>query len=410
MHYYNLLLLSVLSYIVCAQANLTTDLGSFLNTKTLVTVQQSQETDIPANNAASWTSSIFLDDSLGSTVDFLEELYVQNQTFLLDLRLPDGKAIDILMTLQDKVDLFWLKAIVLMPTQTDWTTLKLRLDSQLYFYDASNPKFTTLHEVYAIKGGPPMQRHIGNWKANEALDVFEPRFWQRRSNLQETEIINGLRPFSLISQLKLDEDGNVLNYTGIFADTMDRMAKKLNFTHTKVRSRDGRWGNLESDGKTWNGLVRMLMDGEIDVSSGGHTQTLIRDTVVDFSVPLFQEDMTLMGFRTKGTTNQFWVYLDIFPIESWAAGVAFLTFIALGYYTLFRDRLDDHYPLFDSFAWIFYLIIQMGADPPMAQQSKIYSTRILLMTANFFAYLVFMYYTCDLTARMTSRPPPSPIR
>ena len=50
---------------------------------------------------------------------------------------------------------------------------------------------------------------------------------------------------------------------------------------TRRRPYDGQWGLLESDGK-WNGMIRELVDGDIDIASGGLAISLERAMVVDF--------------------------------------------------------------------------------------------------------------------------------
>ncbi len=81
--------------------------------------------------------------------------------------------------------------------------------------------------------------------------------------------------------------GKILGYEGIFGEGMWRLAKKLNYTLTFNPPADNKWGNLEPDG-TWNGLVRQLIDGEVDIVTCGLTITKERDEVVDYTVPVFQ--------------------------------------------------------------------------------------------------------------------------
>ena len=76
------------------------------------------------------------------------------------------------------------KSAIVVPRQSDWTGLKLRLDTQLYFYDVESPTSISLHEVYAIKDGPQIQRKIGQWDAETGLDIYVPFIWKRRSNME----------------------------------------------------------------------------------------------------------------------------------------------------------------------------------------------------------------------------------
>lgn len=44
---------------------------------------------------------------------------------------------------------------------------------------------------------------------------------------------------------------------------------------------DKKWGLLESDGQ-WNGMIRELVDGTIDIASGGLAISFERALVVDY--------------------------------------------------------------------------------------------------------------------------------
>ena len=59
------------------------------------------------------------------------------------------------------------------------------------------------------------------------------------------------------------------------------MQRVLNFTVTRRKPHDEQWGLLEDDGK-WNGMIRELVDGDIDIASAGLAISLERAMVVDF--------------------------------------------------------------------------------------------------------------------------------
>ena len=74
---------------------------------------------------------------------------------------------------------------------------------------------------------------------------------------------------------------------------------------------------MSRDGKTWNGLIKQLIDGETDLSSAGLTQTLSRDTAADFSIPVATSKSTLITTVAKGQADNFWVFTEIFPPRVW---------------------------------------------------------------------------------------------
>ena len=50
---------------------------------------------------------------------------------------------------------------------------------------------------------------------------------------------------------------------------------------TRRKPHDEQWGLLEDDGK-WNGMIRELVDGDIDIASAGLAISLERAMVVDY--------------------------------------------------------------------------------------------------------------------------------
>ncbi len=55
-----------------------------------------------------------------------------------------------------------------------------------------------------------------------------------------------------------------------------------------------------SDGKSYNGLIRMLLDGDIDLSTAGLAQTKDRTEAVDFLFPLDENVATLVAPENQG--------------------------------------------------------------------------------------------------------------
>ena len=56
----------------------------------------------------------------------------------------------------------------------------------------------------------------------------------------------------------------------------------LNFTLILSSPVDEKWGSISEDGKTWNGMIRELVDNEIDMCAAGLSITFDRAMVTDF--------------------------------------------------------------------------------------------------------------------------------
>ena len=66
-------------------------------------------------------------------------------------------------------------------------------------------------------------------------------------------------------------------------DILSLLKSSLNFTTERVQPSDGQWGSLITNTsnvtKQWNGLVKMLLDGNADISTAALTITKARAEV-----------------------------------------------------------------------------------------------------------------------------------
>ncbi len=172
---------------------------------------------------------------------------------------------------------------------------------------------------------------------------------------------------------------------------------------------------------TWSGLVGMLVNGDTDVVTAGLTQTVARSRAIDFTVPIYPDRLTLVepvhGSNGGSNAPRIWVYLDIFTSSTWLVIIASLFAFAalfqvirlLGSDRFHRDRDPEAFLLHNSLGAVAVYMLQRSYGDNGLNPRRI-SSRMLNLTASLFAYLVYSYYASDLTSRMTSSPPASPVR
>ena len=72
----------------------------------------------------------------------------------------------------------------------------------------------------------------------------------------------------------------------MFIEVLQLLQDSLNFTVKTVQPKDRQWGVHQTDPETgkkyWNGIVRMLIDGEADISTAGLTLIKERAEVIMF--------------------------------------------------------------------------------------------------------------------------------
>lgn len=168
----------------------------------------------------------------------------------------------------------------------------------------------------------------------------------------------------------------------------------------------------------------------------GLTQTIERSSVTDMSIPFIEELITLVAPVRTGVETQLWVYAEIFPMESWyligamvlitalgffairSSGVILLPFSGIAYLfnyslkydssiisrvlgldTLHREEDSEKFNGLNGIALVLLIMIQIGYDVTI----KSHSGMMLLIVTAAGTWLIFTYYTSELTAKMTAR-------
>jgi hypothetical protein len=187
---------------------------------------------------------------------------------------------------------------LVMSYEPDPSHIKLHLDSKLYFFTELIEEII-ISEMYSIKLGSLIKRNIGVWTNKTGLVVHTPNIWERRADLMGTLLECVTLEYEYLTQVHHDrKSGNFTHVTGLFPDYLKQLESQLNFTANVGLSVDRKWGALEKDGSTWNGMVGMLINNEADIVTGGLTKTNQREEVIDFGMPLEHDIATLLQPRS----------------------------------------------------------------------------------------------------------------
>jgi hypothetical protein len=186
---------------------------------------------------------------------------------------------------------------LVMSYEPDKTILKLRLDSKLFFFNLLGANIH-LSEIYSVKSGQPIMQKFGVWSVETGLVVNTPNMWERRADLMGLQLECVTQEYAFMTQVHHDNKSEKLpRVTGLFVDYLRHLESHLNFTANVGLSQDVKWGALEEDGSTWNGIVGMLIYNKTDIATAGLTRTLQRSIVIDFSISLEVELTTLIVAR-----------------------------------------------------------------------------------------------------------------
>ena len=97
----------------------------------------------------------------------------------------------------------------------------------------------------------------------------------------------------------------------------------MNFTYTVIKPPDGKWGAIQPDG-TWNGMINLLPNQEIDIAPAPFSVTKSRSTVMTFASSITEVYFSLF---IKNPAENFNVMAYIEPMH-WLAWVAMFVLLA----------------------------------------------------------------------------------
>ncbi len=291
--------------------------------------------------------------------------------------------------------------------------LRLKLDTRVVFYDMISDGYR-LEETYAIKGGKQVTRRLGGWSEKGGLKLPpKTEFWPRRSDLMASRLVSVVQNNSYFTRVNTDPPGSkhIIKVHGLFQDILHELSSSLNFTYESRLSKDLTWGKRGPNG-TYDGMLGMLQSGEADVLSAGLTITSDRLDVVSYSTALAWEVKALIASAASNAAKvpKPAMYLEVFDAESWCACAAWIVVIALALMTFkalggerFHDWEDsEDFGPANALATTSGMLLQI----PYSVQPVSVASKVAHISLACSAYLLFAYYTSDLTSRMTGPPPP----
>ncbi len=355
-------------------------LTSFFNFKYMLIHHPNIEKD----DSAVETAKSFLSDSLQSTV------YAHLEGCLNSVNISHRRSA--VLTMQGMVPMEGIdhSQIVWILPDLKYVSINkslLRYDSMIVTYSKAG-SIVQLKEWYSLNGGRLEWNKIGSWDViNGFVSLADHYMWKRRRDLHAAPLRYLILPWPNFTTLKVDADGK-LKDIGLYNDVLMYLKDYLNFTLEVSLPKDGEWGYQSSDG-FWTGIVGELVRGECDVSSG-LTISKERSEVIDFTMPMFNELVTLVIHKTYDMQIvDSAAYVKIFLPNVWLSIFGILVLVGIGSLAMALGH-SGHKLFVDC-----HVISLSG--------------KVMIVTINLFSFFLFSHYASDLTSTMTTGPIPTRI-
>ena len=350
-----------------------------------MTDNDSREVDIPFCSGSHFpvTCIQYGNGELGEVLDQMQlEGNYYNPVFV-----SEGDHKDLIKALNNKSPLSFAKNRVWVMSLENAPIMQLRLDNNILFYDHLPSGGFGVYESYSIKGGSPTTSQLFEWRAGENQRNYDKRpinLLERRSNLNRVVLKNVFK----------------YNRKGSNTDLLSELQDQLSFTIQSVeQNKSISWGHKLKNG-TWNGLTGLLVDRKIDLTASWMGIFAQKADVVDYCWATQVEPITLFAYKTSKAKINVMAYANVFPVSVLLIGLVFLVMAAICL------SVSSKINIWESFTMMLLLLLQIGYD----MTAKNRASKTVLLVAALYTNLFFIYYSSDMTAKMTSEPPRLNIR
>ena len=327
---------------------------------------------------------------------------------------------DLVKNISDIVPSIFTSGYPVFMPKIHTNAVNLRLDSNVIFYEEKPSGVIEFVDKFAIGGGPTITETLAYWSVEEGINLqASMNRWDRRTDLKGTTFRNCLFTTGDWAQLIRDEDENVIGSKGYFQDMLFYITGKVNLTIETVEAKS-KFSKMLENG-SWTGPMGLLQRKEVDVLSIAMGIDG-RSYFIDFPLATYRQPVTLVSVIPKGAAPNMWVYVEVFGVHQWVIVIVLLVSLGSvlslvpvsniletdGKFGTKRGAKKEYQlnSISSSFVLIYLYAAQMGSHT----NSRKITPRILTLTASLLTFLIFVAFSTDITAEMTSNPSDIPVR
>ena len=275
-------------------------------------------------------------------------------------------------------------------------TLEVKLDNNMVFYEnLINGKYSLI-DKFTVNGGPEMVMEIGTWDSNGINMKEKMNRWDRRTDLMGATFVNTLYENKVGSSALFiyDSNGTIMGSRGHYQDQLFYILDRLNVT---IETTDGaRQGSQKGAAN----CIIFLEQKLTDICSGGYVDAPCDGCQERHIITKRPTQRTLLARVPKENVLDLWAYVEVFGFTQWFILVLFLIVLSLSTPlsgvvlggTLQRSSFSE------SFANTYLFLLQQGNHP----ETRLWAQRILSFTTSILTLFFFIYYSNDITAKMTA--------
>ncbi|XP_059470877.1 glutamate receptor ionotropic, kainate 2 isoform X1 [Neocloeon triangulifer] len=261
---------------------------------------------------------------------------------------------------------------------------------------------------------------VGHWSMGHGVNITDPAAFYESSvnNITLIVMTREEKPYVMVREDK-NLTGNS-RYEGFCIDLLKAIANQVDFNYDIRLVPDHMYGVYDPETKSWNGIVRELMDKRADLAVASMTINYARESVIDFTKPFMNLGIGILFKVSESMPKRLFSFMKPLAVEIWLSMLGAYVLVSLTIWVVARfspyewrvpepcclgvlepeaepEVYENDFTLSNSFWFTIGTLMQQGSDlNPQAT-----STRIVGGIWWFFTLIIISSYTANLAAFLT---------
>ncbi|XP_070509681.1 glutamate receptor ionotropic, kainate 2 [Chironomus tepperi] len=253
-------------------------------------------------------------------------------------------------------------------------------------------------------------KKVGEWTPARGLEIKDPNaFYETNiTKITLTVMTREEKPYLMI------KEGNFTGndrFEGFCIDLLKGIAAQVGFQYVIKLVPDGIYGVYNPETKTWNGIVRELIERKSDLAVASMTINYARENVIDFTKPFMNLGIGILFKVPTSQPTRLFSFMNPLAVEIWLYVLAAYTLVSFTLFVMARfspyewaknfchqeQVIENQFSISNSFWFITGVFLRQssGLNP------KATSTRIVGSIWWFFTLIIISSYTANLAAFLT---------
>ncbi|XP_059470890.1 glutamate receptor ionotropic, kainate 2 isoform X9 [Neocloeon triangulifer] len=177
---------------------------------------------------------------------------------------------------------------------------------------------------------------VGHWSMGHGVNITDPAAFYESSvnNITLIVMTREEKPYVMVREDK-NLTGNS-RYEGFCIDLLKAIANQVDFNYDIRLVPDHMYGVYDPETKSWNGIVRELMDKRADLAVASMTINYARESVIDFTKPFMNLGIGILFKVPTSQPTRLFSFMNPLAVEIWLYVLAAYVLVSFTLFVMAR--------------------------------------------------------------------------